>query len=400
MRLIRFLRQIFQRILLVLSYWACRVVIPRQRKDSIDWVVEPDDIASMSFFISNAVAHSRYVVIRPNQYYLHSRCNTKFTNTVRGPLILGYYLNLSRGFIYVGGGYLSTRDHRRFEFRFLKKHHKALVIYWTGSDVRSTKLMNEYEAQSGIPNIATYISLVKPRLGTEEDDKCKRLSAQVADRYADAMFSFSSANRSYLSRSIEPFLYLYPDNRFIQNLSKFSDVSCPVIVHAPSSMIIKGTQLVRAAVDKLRNEAYDFEYIELVNKPNEVVLEELQRAHIALGHFYGFTPGVFGVEAMASACALVISADEFEEPMLPPGSNQAWLVTKHWQVYDNIKLLLDKPGRIEQLAVYGRDWAKNHFSASANTATLNAVLEKAFQRESPTIPDEPGGKFGNQFRRF
>ena len=84
---------------------------------------------------------------------------------------------------------------------------------------------------------------------------------------------------------------------------------------------------------------------------------------------------MIGVEAMASACALVISADEHEEPYLPAGSNDAWLVTKHYQVYDNLKLLLDEPERLEPLALYGQQWAKDHFSASANTPELLAVLD-------------------------
>ena len=56
-------------------------------------------------------------------------------------------------------------------------------------------------------------------------------------------------------------------------------------------------------------EGYNFDYIELSNKENRIVLEELKQAHIVLNQFYSFTPGLFGVEALANNCAVLMSAD-------------------------------------------------------------------------------------------
>ena len=68
---------------------------------------------------------------------------------------------------------------------------------------------------------------------------------------------------------------------------------------------------------------------------------ELGRAHIALNQFYGFSPAVFGAEALAAGCAVMMSSDEFVETDLPAGSNECWVVTKHHQVYSHLRRLLD-----------------------------------------------------------
>jgi hypothetical protein len=369
------------------------VFTPARLRDSIDWVVGPDEIASMNHFISRALPNAHSVVLAAKGFYSHGYdtviAPSRWANLQRvvlGPIILARLMNRARGFLYVGYGFLLKSDQREFEFSFLKKHGRALVIYWTGTDIRSTVLMNENEKATGLPNVSTYLGEMNQSFNSAKFEQTQRRVASIGDRFADAMFVFARSHRNYLTTQTEPFLYLYPDDRFVSAGTKFSELKRPVVVHAPSSPVIKGTQLVRAAVAKLRGEGYDFEYVELIGMPNDQVMRELARAHIVLAHFYSYAPGVIGVEALASACALVISADETIETGLPVGSNDAWLVTKHWQVYDNLKLLLDEPSRIEPLALYGQQWARDHFTASANLPSLRAVLDRVVGQTGSSRP--------------
>ena len=84
--------------------------------------------------------------------------------------------------------------------------------------------------------------------------------------------------------------------------------------------------------------------------PNQVVLEHLKSAHIVLNQFYAFTPGLFGIESMANHCAVLMSADPNIETGLPQDSKDAWMITKYWEVYDNLKYLLDNPEKIKYYA--------------------------------------------------
>ncbi len=149
------------------------------------------------------------------------------------------------------------------------------------------------------------------------------------------------------------------DNRILNNRSEFNPINKIKILHAPSNPLIKGTPLVRAAIKKLETEGYDFEYIELMNKPNKEVLLMLEKSDIVLNQFYATMPGVFGIEAMAKYNAVLMSVD-YEN--LPHGSEGAWMRTKYWELYDNLKYLLDNTSKIKEYADAGYEFVKNNYT--------------------------------------
>jgi hypothetical protein len=376
-----------QKVLLVASYWFHRLVPPRREPTTIDWVVGPDELASMVFQIRQALPRgysvcftqdSAYDLDYDYRYRLESSVRRRtWRKLILGPLLLGRLMNQARGFLYVGatGFLLDSLDRREFEFRFLKAKGLKIGIYWGGSEIRSTKKMHELERSTGLPNISTYIGLITPYFETEAHERVQQDRARVGDAFADVMFDFPTDQMSYVTHHREPFFYLMPDDRFIDAAGKFEGLERVVVVHATTSPVIKGTPLVRAAVAKLREEGYDFEYLELMGVDNQTLLRELARSHIALNQFYGFTTTVFGIEAMAAGCAVLASSDGTIETNLPPHANDALLVTKHWQVYDNLKLLLDHPDRIMPLALAGQAWARRYATAASAGPLLNGILE-------------------------
>lgn len=385
---------VFQRAALIVSYHVHRVQRSRLRKQrEISWVVGPDECASMVLQIARAIPRSYSVNFTEEFVYKSSydyRFRTKpgsrwrwLERMIAGPILLGRLMNQADGFIYVGAtGYLLTGiDEREFEFAYLAKKGVPIVCYWCGSDIRSTKRMHELEKETGLPNISTYMGERGPIFESEEWDESKRRIADVASRHASAMFSNTVDHLSYLTMGTEPFLYFLPDDP-LPNPEKFDDVSAIVIVHATTSPVIKGTPLVRAAIAQLRAEGYDFEYVELIGVPNATVKYEIGRAHIVLNQFYGFSPAVFGVEALAAGCVVMMSSDEFVETDLPAGSNECWVVTKHHQVYTNLKRLLDDRTQLEPIARRGRDWAEKYamraHAGALMLRTLDAVLEGTY----------------------
>ena len=376
-----------QRLILVISYFLHGLEPWRSRRARISWVVGPDECASMVLQIAAAIPGSYSVSFVEEVAYsgrgydlrLRSKPGTSWRWRERvlvGPAVLGKLMRQADGFIYVGasGFLLDDLDQREFEFSFLKRHSLPIVCYWCGSDIRSTKRMHHLEAETGLPNISTYIGLTDAGFESEHFDELRKRVAAVADRHANAMFSNTVDHLGYLTTATEPFLYFLGEESFPTN-SRFDDVSRPVVVHATSSPIIKGTQLVRAAIAKLRTEGYDFEYSELIGVPNATVRSELARAHIALNQFYGFSPAVFGAEALAAGCVVMMSSDETIESDLPAGSNEAWVVTKHYNVYERLKSLLDEPQRLAQIAQRGQEWARAHASRAGAGATLQKVLD-------------------------
>lgn len=383
---------LLQRALLTVSY----AVTGRRRSDErpISWVVGTVEIASMVASIAAAIPDSYSVCLERHRFfddhYDFTISPGRFEwirRVVLAPIELGRLARRASGVIYVGsaGFLLDDVDDRMREFEFLKRRGVTIVCYFVGSDIRSPQLLKAFEERTGIETIATYLSQVNPVFSTPEYDDQRRRVGEVADRYADLIFTAAVDQLGYLTRPTHPFLYFLPDDAVNDDLSRHQAPGPRVILHAPSSPIIKGTQVVRAAIARLRSEGYEFDYRELQGVPHEEVLRQLGEAHIVLNEFFAFVPGVFGVEAMAAGCALLTRADETIETGLPTGSNAAWSVTNTADLMANLRQLLDEPETIEPLARRGRQWVIDHATASAAGRVLNSTLDGASTAQAPPI---------------
>lgn len=373
-----------QRLLLVVS----RALHRSRRNRDISWVVGPDELASMVGNIADAVPGSYSVSLSPHRFYPRTYDHLGSTTggpriaylrrLVVGPWLLGALSVRARGVVYVGslGFLVSSVDDREFEFGFLRRHGLKIACYFTGDDIRAPRLMHELEAQHGRPNLSTVIGLLDPLFESDEYDALKRRIGAIADRCADVIFTAPVDQRGYLNSEVHAFRYFYPDDRFRSAIEKFDRPGPLVLVHAPSSPILKGTEFVRAAIERLRGEGYEFEYRELTDVTNDDVQQELARAHIVLNQFYAYLPGVFGIEALASSCVMLCSADERFEPLtLAAGANDAWVVTGIDEVYEHTKALLDRPATLADQARRGFEWAVRHTSASASAEYVVEVLD-------------------------
>jgi hypothetical protein len=350
----------------------------------VSWVVGTVEIASMVANFARAVPDSYSVMLAPNRFYdlaydfeISGRRGDWLRYWFVAPWAFGRLAATARGFVYVGanGFLLSDVDDRDWEFGFLKRHGVHLVCLFTGSDIRSPMLMRRFQEETGLETIVTYLDQVAPALANDAYDEQRRRIAAVADRHADVIFSAAVDQLSYLRRGTEPFPYFYPDEDLLLGAAKHNAPGPRVVLHAPSSPVIKGTQVVRAAVQRLHADGYDFEYRELIGVPHSEVIASLREAHVVLNEFYAFMPGVFGVEAMANGCALLTRADESIETELPPGSNSAWVVTTAADIYANLRWLLDHPDRIAPQAAAGLAWVQAHATVSASGTRVRGLLD-------------------------
>lgn len=356
------------------------------RGPAVEWIVGPYEVANMVIDVASALPSAESAVMLKHPFYdnaydwqapvARSGIGDWLSKRFLGPIKLGELAARADGFIYMGGqGFITASDdRRRYEFRFLKSKGKRIVCYFTGNDVRSPVLMAELEQRTGEPNLGTYLAETDPYFGTAAYEAYQREIGEVADEFADIILTSPSDNRGHIRRETLPFLYFFPDERITTDFAKFGDTSRPIVLHAPSSPVIKGTQLVRAAVAELKEEGYDFEYIELLRQPHEQVVAALSRAHIVLNQFFSMTPGVFGIEALAAGTVLMMSPSEDDEPTILPDSRDAWVVTKHHQVTRNLRRLLDDRDGWERQARAGAEWVRRHASYSVNGPRLAQML--------------------------
>lgn len=385
MKLKSFVFRIIQKCLLHTSYLFCKICIKKSNGNL--WVIGVDETASVLHHLGQTITPA--VTVNLSKHSLYSfqydiaidHHPGKIHNLIRlvlGPLYLGFLAHKATHFLYIWQtGFLNDiGDGRAYEFSFLKKRGRKVVCFFLGSDIRSHALLLNYANQQNRDVISTYMNQVHPDCLSTQYDARMRLNAAAADKFADIIFTAPVDQMSYIQKRTYGFFYTFPVEQILMQTNKFENMSPVRIVHAPSSPIIKGTPLVRAAVKALREEGYLFEYLELTGMKHELVMQELAKAHIVLNQFYAFVPGVLGIEAMANCCAMMCSANPEVEDSLPAGVEQAWYRTEYWQITDNLRYLLDNPDKIIFYAYNGRDFVKDNYTyEKANEQFMKIMKE-------------------------
>lgn len=350
-------------------------------------VIGVSEMASMIYLYGNLFSDSKTVCLDSNKFYKLDydfaipKGQGKFSHYIYGikrvfygPVLLAYLANKYDVFIYLWStGFLLDRE---FDFRFLKKRNKKIITMFVGDDVRSPALLKKKLKTLEYDGFLDYVAIAHPQYLTVHYDEKKKKVAKVSDQYSDICFSWPIDQASYLTSKQYFLPYAYDKNDFYRNDDKFNDSTITKILHAPSNPLVKGTPLVRAAIKRLELEGYRFEYKELINVPNQQVLGELRSSHIVLNQFYAFAPGVFGIESLANHCAVLMSADPDIETGLPQDAKGAWMITAYWQVYTNLKLLLDNPEEIKKYADAGYEFALSHYTYEAASEYLLKIFKE------------------------
>jgi hypothetical protein len=79
----------------------------------------------------------------------------------------------------------------------------------------------------------------------------------------------------------------------------------PLVVHAPSNPLIKGTEFIKKTMDELRGEGIQFDFRLVKNMPNPELRKLLTSADILVDELYADTVGVLSTEGMATGNAVL-----------------------------------------------------------------------------------------------
>lgn len=372
-----------QRFTLKLVYL---ILSMKKPKHTYEWVIGVHEIAAYMHHLGNVLKSSITVNLYANKYYVFSydhafrssgNKGSHFERLFYGPMLLAKLMHQAKGFWYIGenGFLISPKDGRDYELSFLKAKGKKIICMFLGDDIRSPKKLNEYGLKQGHDVLTTYYHQLDLSFFSDGYECRKERLAKASEKHADFIFSASLDQLSYLDKEQLSIFYMYPDNQFRYNPKKFENIKRVKIVHAPTSPIIKGTPLVRAAIKGLKEKGYHFDYVELQNMPHQIVLNHLREAHIVLNQFYAFVPSVFGIEALASHCAVMMSADLSLEPLMQSSQVEPWIKTNYWNIEDKLEFLLQNPGQIHFYADKGYDWALQHWSYSHIGKNIQEVLK-------------------------
>jgi len=230
---------------------------------------------------------------------------------------------------------------RNLDLPILKLLGKKIVMQYWGSDIRQLDIAKRYEHHYAR----------EMEIDPKKEER-KRKKIKWIDKFADATITGFE-------------LIEYSPNSFITelaiDLSKIRFVGVKddkdkklKIVHAPTNRIIKGTKYIIGAVERLKKEGYDFEFILVENKPHDEALRIYEDADIIVDQLtYGYA--LVAVEGMAMGKPVLSYVREDIKkhyPTLPI------LNTNPDTIYDNLKLLIENPELRKELGEKGRKYVE------------------------------------------
>jgi glycosyltransferase involved in cell wall biosynthesis len=179
------------------------------------------------------------------------------------------------------------------DLKLIKFLNKPAVVEWLGSDIRIPEIEfadNQYYREAF-------------HNGYEHQNESYHRSRQTQQRFAKSGFMpiATTGMTQYLQKDIFPNYYFVRQRLMLSDFTPFypdPKKIKPLIVHAPSAPIAKGTPFVLNAINRL-NKKYDFEFILLQGLPRKKALQIMQEADIFLDQFIGGHHGMATIEAMA-----------------------------------------------------------------------------------------------------
>ena len=152
----------------------------------------------------------------------------------------------------------------------LKRNGKRVIMFFLGSEGRP-QWMQGNSLELSLEGILRQTQTVFNRV-------------RFLEQHCDYVVSHPPTSQ-FLTRPFVPFLGVgIPFLKPIGNVKPIRPES-PLVLHAPSSPY-KGTSRIRAAVETLKKEGQQFEYLELKGLPNAVVLENLARCSFVIDELY------------------------------------------------------------------------------------------------------------------
>jgi hypothetical protein len=167
------------------------------------------------------------------------------------------------------------------ELPLLRLLGKKTVFVFNGSDHRPPYMNGVYMSSADDENIARVIAetrLIKRRL--------RRIEAH-AHVIIGHHLSAHLHERPFVPALLLGLPFAAPVG--VSQSEATSDGRPVRIVHAPSRPEVKGTVKIRAAVEALRGKGYAIDLVEIVGKPNAVVLDELSRCDFVVDELYSDT---------------------------------------------------------------------------------------------------------------
>ena len=198
------------------------------------------------------------------------------------------------------------------ELPVLRALGKKIVFHFHGSDSRPPYLDGYLSDHDG----------TKARDFARLARQIKR-KVSIIDRYADIVVDNPLSSHFHVRECLNSFaigLGSTDNGKRAPDLGSSGRENVRIL-HAASNVEAKGTAVIRAAIESLRESGLDLEYVEIVGQPNDRVLEEISKSDFVIDQLYSDTPMAgFAAEAARLGRPAIVcgyASEEFRRWIAP-----------------------------------------------------------------------------------
>lgn len=236
-----------------------------------------------------------------------------------------------------------------FDLPLLKLAGKKIVVFTNGCDVRHYSLVEPEAQEKGHKYHICFDCNLREKCSLS----VKRIKVKKIEKYADYVFSHPLTGHLFNRKCILPRVPINLGTVSFE-LNKSPE---PLILHAPSKSIKKGTRYLLEAVEKLKKEGYRFKFLLCENMDNVEVRRKLSRSEIVVDQLLARAYGLFAIEAMASGNVVLGNAKggDYGFPEELP-----ILTTNPDNIYENLEMVLKNPQLRIEMAQKGRVYVEEY----------------------------------------
>jgi glycosyltransferase involved in cell wall biosynthesis len=271
-----------------------------------------------------------------------------------------------------------TRVLEYCDLPLLKSLGKGIMVTYQGSDARQADYCREH-----FP--ITFVNEVDPKMFSVISDINKRRCIAIFERYADRIYA---VNPDLLNVLPEQAAFLPYSNVDITHWHPRTAMpfnpNCPLILHAPSDRNIKGTKYIVKAIERLKAEGLQFEFMLIENMSNAQARQIYERADIVIDQLLAGWYGGLAVEIMALGKPVICYLRESDFKFIPEGMRNEMPVinANPSTIYEVLKYwLTENREKIPELGKISRSYVERWHDPGKIAEGLKRDYEKTMLKK-------------------
>lgn len=260
---------------------------------------------------------------------------------------------------------------RNLDLPILKFFGRKIIMLYLGSDCRPP-----------------YIAGNRRELSTKDVIKLsKKMSKNIkrVEKYADYIINYPPQALFHNKKFILGLIIGLPiyNNRLEIKKRASQKRNIVTILHSPSSPIDKGTSIIRKIIQNLIDKGYNINYVELVNKSHDEVIQNIENCDFVIDQMFSDTPmAIFATEAALYGKPAIVGGyyskfikNDIDDKYIPPTE---YVLPENLELAI-LKLINDKDYRIEL--------GKKAFLYVSNQCSPDVVAKKYLKLINDDVPE-------------